>query len=138
MPLGARADQPIAVGRPVRSRYLLILSALLAHAGSERPLVAEELIKAKLNSNDLRVVVRYVSVGELVQLQWRYGAHIDRRDIRQDSRHGFSILRTHRETGAQTCEIYLAEKRRPHKVDDDGTLTLGHELLHCMLGDYHR
>jgi hypothetical protein len=114
------------------------LSALLAPAFSVRPLVAEELIKAKLNSNDLRVVVRYVSVGELVQLQWRYGAHIDRRDVRQDSRHGFSILRTHRETGAQTCEIYLAEERRPHKVDDDGTLTLGHELLHCMLGDYHR
>ena len=38
---------------------------------------------------DLRVVVIYVSVGELVNLHAEYGAHIDRRDIRQDSRHGF-------------------------------------------------
>ena len=53
-------------------------------------------------------------------------------------RHGLSILKTDRETGARTCEIYLPNERRPGKVDDDGTLTLGHELLHCMLGNYHR
>ena len=42
------------------------------------------------------------------------------------------------ETGARTCEIYLPALQRPRDVDDEGTLTLGHELLHCMLGDYHR
>ena len=62
----------------------------------------------------------------------------DRRDIRQDYRHGVSILKTNRETGARTCEIYLPSSKRPTQVDDEGALILGHELLHCMLGDYHR
>ena len=87
----------------------------------------------------MRVIVTYVSVGELVKLQAKYGnAKIDRRDIRQDHRRGFSILKTNRETGARTCEIYLPNAQRPKEVDDEATLVLGHELLHCMLGDYHR
>jgi hypothetical protein len=87
---------------------------------------------------ELRVIVRYVSTDELINLQRRYGARIDRRDIRQSHRRGFSILKTNRDTGAQTCEIYLPAMHRPRAVDDEGTLTLGHELLHCMRGDYHR
>ena len=102
-----------------------------------RPVLAE-LIKPSLEVTDLRVVVSYVSTGELVNLQARYGARIDRRELRQDYRHGFSILKTNRETGARTCEIYLPNTKRPTEVDDDSTLILGHELLHCMLGDYHR
>jgi hypothetical protein len=100
--------------------------------------LARESITATLDSNDMRVVVSYISTGELVKLQARFGAHTDRREIRQDYRHGFSILKTNRETGARTCEIYLPNDGRPREVDDDGTLTLGHELLHCMLGNYHR
>jgi hypothetical protein len=74
-----------------------------------------------------------------VNLQAKYGnSKIDRRDIRQDHRKGFSILRANRETGARTCEIYLPNAQRPKEVDDEATLILGHELLHCMLGDYHR
>ena len=86
----------------------------------------------------MRVVVTYISTGELVNLQRKYGANVDLRDIRQDHRHGFSILKTNRETGARTCEIYLPNDQRPREVDDEATLSLGHELLHCMRGDYHR
>jgi hypothetical protein len=68
----------------------------------------------------------------------KYGANVELRELRQDYRHGFSILKTNRETGARTCQIYLPNEQRPAKLDDDGTLTLGHELLHCMLGNYHR
>ena len=32
------------------------------------------------------------------------------------------------------CEIIIYE---PRKVDDEATLTLGHELMHCLYGDYH-
>jgi hypothetical protein len=103
-----------------------------------QPAFASDVIKPTLDVEDMRVVVRYVSTGELVQLQSKFGGHIDRREIRQDYRHGFSILKTNRDTGARTCEIYLPNDQRPAKVDDGGTLTLGHELLHCMLGDYHR
>jgi hypothetical protein len=104
----------------------------------ERPVQGGEVLKPTLDVNDMRVVVAYVSTGQLVNLQRKFGANVDLREIRQDYRHGFSILKTHRETGARTCEIYLPNDQQPREVDDEGTLTLGHELLHCMLGDYHR
>jgi hypothetical protein len=112
--------------------------ALVASTRLAQPLCANEAIKPTLDVHDLRLVVNYVSTGELVQLHQKYGKHIDLRDVRQDHRHGFSILKTNRETGARTCEVYLPNEQRPGEVDDAGTLTLGHELLHCMLGDYHR
>ena len=112
--------------------------AVLAYALSARATLGGELLKPTIDVNDMRVVVSYVSTGELVNLQAKYGANIDRREIRQGYRHAFSILKTNRETGARTCEIYLPNAKRPREVDDEGALTLGHELLHCMLGDYHR
>lgn len=114
-------------------RYALIVGALpmlTAHAN--------EVIKPTLALNDLQVIVSYVSTGEFLELHRQYGPRVNPRELRQDHRHGFSILKTHRETGARKCEIYLPNDQRPGKVDDDATLTLGHELLHCMLGDYHR
>jgi hypothetical protein len=110
----------------------------LSLAVAQRPVQAGELLKPTLDINDMRIVVTYVSTGELVKLQRQYGSNVDLREIRQDYRHGFSILKTHRETGARTCEIYLPNDKRPREVDDEGTLTLGHEFLHCMRGEYHR
>jgi hypothetical protein len=104
----------------------------------QRPAQGGEMMKPTIDLNDMRVVVTYVSTGELANLQHKYGVSIDRREIRQDYRHGFSILKTNRETGARTCEIYLPNDQQPREVDDEGTLTLGHELLHCMRGNYHR
>lgn len=118
-------------------RALLPL-ALIAQLLLPRPLLAAETMTPTLDISDMRVVVSYVSTGELAELQRKYGERIDRRELRQDYRHGFSILKTNRETGARTCEISLPNEHRPRKVDDGGTLTLGHELLHCMLGNYHR
>ena len=112
--------------------------AMLVCALCARQVVAADLIEPTLDFADMLVVVRYVSTGELLNLQAKHGGRPDRREIRQDYRRGFSILRRSRETGALTCEIYLLNASRPHEVDDDGTLSLGHELLHCMLGDYHR
>jgi len=64
-------------------------------------------IKPRIDVNDFRVVVSYLSIGELGKLAAKHGAWIDMRDVRQTSRHGFSIL-------------------------------LGHDVVHCMLGDYRR
>jgi len=122
----------------IATKAALGLAFAVSLALLQRPVHGGEMMKPTVDFNDLRVVVTYVSTGELVNLQDKYGAHIDRREIRQDYRHGFSILKTHRETGARTCEIYLPNDQRPREVDDEGTLTLGHELLHCMRGDYHR
>lgn len=115
-----------------------LILALIAQVPLTQLVVADEAIKPALDIQDMRVLVRYISKHELVTLHSRFGGRTDLRDLRQDSRHGFSILRTNRETGARTCEIYLPNEHRPSKVDDRGTLTLGHELLHCMLGNYHR
>jgi len=104
----------------------------------QRPVQGGELLKPTVDFNDMRVVVTYVSASEVARLQQKYGANVDRYDLRQNHRRGFSILKTNRETGARTCEIYLPNDQRPREVDDEGTLTLGHELLHCMRGDYHR
>jgi hypothetical protein len=118
-----------------RTLYLVMLACAL-HAW---PLLGGELITPTLDVNDMRLVVKYVSTAELAALQAKYGgARIDPRELRQGHRRGFSLLKTNRETGARTCEIYLPDANRPTEVDDEATLTLGHELLHCMLGAYHR
>lgn len=114
--------------------HLLVL-ALAPLAG---PVHGGERLEPTIDLSDMRIVLVYVSTGELVNLQRKHGAHIDVRDIRQDHRHGVSILKTDHGTGARTCEIYLPKDKRPRQVDDEGTLILGHELLHCMLGNYHR
>ncbi len=112
--------------------------AILAQALVAGSVLGEELIKPTLDFSDMRVVVTYVSTGDLANLQDGHGFGLDRREIRQNYRHGFSILKKNRETGALVCEIYLPNELRPREVDDAATLTLGHELLHCMRGDYHR
>jgi hypothetical protein len=114
---------------------LVFVVSFALHQG---PVQAGEIMRPTLDLNDMRVVVTYISTNELMNLQHKYGANIDLRDVRQDYRHSFSILKTNRETGARTCEIYLPNDQRPREVDDEGTLTLGHELLHCMRGNYHR
>jgi hypothetical protein len=86
----------------------------------------------------MRVVVAYVSTSELWNLQRKLGARVDPRNLNHHHRRGFSVLKRNRETGALTCEIYLSDEERPREVDDAATLSLGHELLHCMIGDYHR
>jgi hypothetical protein len=119
-----------------RSLHTVVLACALGAAPSLRA----ELVKPTISVHDMRVIVAYVSNSEFVILQAKYGTHIrvDLRDIRQNHRRGLSILKTNRATGERTCEIYLPERQRPVEVDDEGTLNLGHELLHCMLGDYHR
>ncbi len=112
--------------------------AILALALRAAPATGGEPVKPTLEVNDVRVVITYVSTGELIKLQQQIGGGVDLRDIRQSHHKGFSILRTNRETGARTCEIYLPNQQRPREVDDEGTLSLGHELLHCMYGNYHR
>jgi hypothetical protein len=112
--------------------------AAMACALCADPVLGGELVSPKLDFSDMRVVVVYVSTGELWNLQRKHGTAVDPRDLNLHHRRGFSVLKRNRETGALTCEIYLSNEERPHEVDDAATTSLGHELLHCMLGDYHR
>jgi hypothetical protein len=117
-------------------RSLLRAAVLASMLGV--PPASGELLKATIDVRDMRIVIAFVSPAELAALQRRYGANVDLRDIRQNHRRGFSLLRTNAVSGARTCEVYLPSDRRPREVDDEGTLSLGHELLHCMYGNYHR
>lgn len=36
-----------------------------------------------------------------------------------------------------SCQI-LIKRTKTLKVDDEATLTLGHEVMHCLYGDYHK
>ena len=40
----------------------------------------------------------------------------------------------HRPNGTSDCEVHIVH---PSYVDDEETLTLGHEVLHCVYGLYH-
>jgi len=123
-------------GRPSYRAFLATF--VIAAALHGRLALAGEAIKPTLDVKDMRVTVAYVSIGELERLEREFGPLVDVRDVRQDTHRGFSILKRNRETGLLTCEIYLPYVQRPTERDDQGTLTLGHELLHCMLGKYHR
>lgn len=116
---------------------LAVHAAIVGLALGAKPAASEHL-NATIDVRDMRVVVAFVSTAELAALQRKYGANRDIRDVRQDHRRGFAILKTNVATGARTCEIYLPQDRRPREVDDEGTLSLGHEFLHCMYGSYHR
>ena len=111
--------------------------ATLVCALCARPALGAEPVNPTLALAEMRVVVAYVSTGELWNLQRKHGS-VDPRDLNQHHRRGFSILKKNLQTGAFTCEIYLSNEERPREVDDAATLSLGHELLHCMIGDYHR
>jgi len=66
--------------------------------------------------------------------------HNARRGDDVDSRYGFARWHEWRNQGGQIvrvepeCEIHVVE---PKYVDDEETVTLGHELLHCLYGSYH-
>lgn len=48
--------------------------------------------------------------------------------------HGFSICDRREDANIAYCDIYLV---MPRRIDDEHTMTLGHEVLHGILGIYH-
>jgi hypothetical protein len=47
---------------------------------------------------------------------------------------GFSLCEHYEEHGAAHCDLYVV---RPKIVDDEATLTIGHEVLHGVYEHYH-
>jgi hypothetical protein len=45
--------------------------------------------------------------------------------------HGFSTLRRNKETGEWVCDVFVV-RMRGALVDNARTVTLGHEILHCV------
>jgi len=45
--------------------------------------------------------------------------------------HGFSTLRRNAKTGEFVCDVFVLKMTGAH-VDNDRTVTFGHEVLHCF------
>lgn len=48
---------------------------------------------------------------------------------------GFQAWGTKKSTQEKVCIVVISE---PTTVDDDSTLSAGHELWHCVAGNYHK
>ena len=52
-------------------------------------------------------------------------------DVDDGDLHGFSILRRNSATGEWVCDVFVV-RMRGTLVDNDKTMTFGHEMLHCF------
>ena len=53
------------------------------------------------------------------------------RDVEPGGLHGFSILSRNTQSGEWVCDVFVV-KMRGALVDNDRTMTFGHEVLHCF------
>jgi hypothetical protein len=70
------------------------------------------------------VRIHWVSTGELRAAARKVGQRP------QTAPKAFSVLRKNPETGVYSCEIYMPKK--PERLKDEATASLGHELSHCL------
>lgn len=105
----------------------LILAAFLMSAS-----VAAQSVRPSLDLDSVRVEVTWVeSRAELKSLRREWGQpKID--TVVRTRLTGFSVLG--KRDGEYVCLLFV---QRPESVDDRNTLALGHELLHCLAGQYH-
>jgi hypothetical protein len=73
---------------------------------------------------EVTVRIHWVSPRELIAAASKVGQRPDGRP------QAFSVLRKHTATGAFSCDIYLP--RRPTRLNDEATASLGHEMAHCV------
>jgi hypothetical protein len=79
-----------------------------------------------------RVVLRVHWFESLTKLrEAASGRDLSPRDLR-----GFSILSRNKDTGGYVCDVFVM-KMGGSRIDDDRTVTFGHEVLHCF-GLSHR
>ena len=107
----------------MRTRLLLaLLTALIAgHAHGEEP------------ATPVRVEVTWIeSEAEMDAKRREYG-NVQPDSVIRTRLTGFSVLG--RRDGELVCLIFAF---KPREEDDRRTLILGHELAHCLLGNYHR
>jgi hypothetical protein len=109
------------------------LLAAVAHVS------AGEVIRPTLELTNVRVEVHWMASSADIRLEaQKYRVDLPSATFGSSrvyaGRHeGFSILG--KRDGELVCLIFV---RKPAHVDDDRTTAVGHELLHCMLGAYHR
>lgn len=61
----------------------------------------------------------------------REAAEHSGQDIDEIGLHGFSVLRRNTQTGDYVCDVFVV-RMTGALVDNDRTMTFGHEVLHCF------
>ena len=95
-----------------------------------------EGIQPTIDSRAIRLEVTWAkSNAEIERARERYGAEIAEEGHRRvpQKPEGFAALV--RSDGGLVCRLWVL---KPGDVDDERTTALGHELLHCLVGAYHR
>jgi hypothetical protein len=108
---------------------------LLALALSAGPAHGED-VKPTIDFGEMKVEVTWVgSNADIEHARKRYGVEIESKGHRRvpQKPEGFAVL-VGTDSGL-VCRLWIL---KPGNVDDERTTALGHELLHCLLGEYHR
>jgi hypothetical protein len=95
-----------------------------------------EHVKQTIELGEMKLEVTWVrSNAEIEHARKRYGAEtVDKGHRRVPQKpEGFAVLVS--AEGELVCRLWIL---KPVNVDDERTTALGHELLHCLLGAYHR
>lgn len=105
---------------------LIISTGLAAHA--------EDIVKLYEIDN---VLITFFWFDTELEMQKYYAKHFLKADINKIDplMRGFSADEPYIEKNICHLDLYAV---RPLKVDDDMTLTIGHEVLHCVHGQYHK
>ena len=115
--------------RHPRTRTLLVLLALVALAASAQRIVPT------VDFSAMKLEIRWVrTLAQIEAAREEYGAEIEQEGNRRvpQKPEGFAVLV--RRAGELVCRLWVL---KPENVDDQRTTALGHELLHCALGNYH-
>jgi hypothetical protein len=111
-------------------RTLFALLALVALAASAQRIVPT------IDFSAMKLEITWVRTNaQIEEARKEYGAEIEQEGNRRlpQKPEGFAVLV--RRAGEVVCRLWVL---KPENVDDQRTTALGHELLHCALGDYHR
>jgi hypothetical protein len=109
---------------------LIAVLALVALAASVQRIVPT------IDFSAMKLEITWVRTNaQIEEAREEYGAEIEQEGhLRVPQKaEGFAVLV--RRDGDLVCRLWAL---KPENVDDQRTTALGHELLHCVLGDYHR
>jgi hypothetical protein len=109
--------------------FLALLALVTLAASAQRIVPTVDFSRMKLEITWVQTNAQIEEAREV------YGAEIKQQGHRRvpQKPEGFAVLV--RRDGELVCRLWVL---KPENVDDERTAALGHELLHCALGDYHR
>lgn len=126
---------------------LLLLLVLTSCEKKEEEIVTEKIVpQFSREDKPVEITVKFFKSEKIMRRHWKAEFGEDISPLKTDRVYGKSktwIKRQKMNNSAiryidtqavPKCTVYVM---RPESVDDERTLTLGHEVLHCFYGNYH-